>query len=631
MAFKKEIKNNVIITFPENTFSKIPLVIFVSGVTSVANADKVGMEKFTPASLKQKVIIIYKNHGMTPSIKECISIGQNTAKQYNIEISDIKVLGFSGGGQDIRDEISDEYSYIGLIDPSVHPNLERFESVASRIRMTYNPSQWGGKNKKLGENQPVFGKQVIEKGGKAELTDWIHIEAPAKFLQLFEAEIAKPVDDPKKNTIQATSVISPGVQPQFGNPPISSVPIIPPKPIPIGDFERRQNYSSIDKLGPTLDRKTTTINGVIAYAAQNILYKNNTLEGIDNFKGQVLRVQKITADKESTDSVSFLGRLLGNDVIKCKVRIPEVHLTLPIPSSFDTNENDVKIIDIYPDFVYDPLFPAFQDIQVGAIVEVTFENLSNFTGGRILNVVGQQANPMSQTLSGVVGAVNTARAFLGAGIDAIFKSASANNNKLITEKQFKKMFPELSSQTISFYTESLNAILPLYGINTPFRVAAFIGQAGAESRFKYLTELPSKYNKKNINDPSEPVGTLYEGREKGLGNTEPGDGPKYKGRGLLQITGRDNYTKVNNLLQKIDKNIDIVTNPDLVASDLRVSILASCEVWGLNGRSQKMLTYADNWDIVSISIAINGGERALKERIELSNLAKSILTGATGV
>jgi putative chitinase len=136
--------------------------------------------------------------------------------------------------------------------------------------------------------------------------------------------------------------------------------------------------------------------------------------------------------------------------------------------------------------------------------------------------------------------------------------------------------------------------LPMYEINTALREAHFWAQAAHETGgFKYMFE---------IWGPT-PVQTKYEGR-KDLGNTESGDGFKYRGRGIFQLTGRANYKKYGDLLQ-----LDLVGNPDL-AADPEIALRIACEYW----RSRKINDCADKDDVVAVTKKINGGTNGIADR-----------------
>jgi putative chitinase len=125
-------------------------------------------------------------------------------------------------------------------------------------------------------------------------------------------------------------------------------------------------------------------------------------------------------------------------------------------------------------------------------------------------------------------------------------------------------------------------------IDTPLRMAHFLAQLAHESgEFRFTEELAS--------------GKAYEGRAD-LGNTQPGDGPRFKGRGLIQITGRDNYTAYGR-----DRGRDFITgeNPKLLASDPLTAVDASCWFWN----KKRINDLADKDDVLKVSIRINGRNR----------------------
>jgi putative chitinase len=155
---------------------------------------------------------------------------------------------------------------------------------------------------------------------------------------------------------------------------------------------------------------------------------------------------------------------------------------------------------------------------------------------------------------------------------------------------------------------TIQDVLARYQINTPLRIAHFLAQVAHESDgFCTCEEYAS--------------GAAYEGR-KDLGNTQPGDGKRYKGRGLIQLTGRANYKTYGGRIGE-----DLVGNP-VRAADPPTSLILACEYWkntrgGLN-------QFADKDDIVTITRAINGGLNGLDDRKQYLAKAKKILAGAPG-
>lgn len=189
---------------------------------------------------------------------------------------------------------------------------------------------------------------------------------------------------------------------------------------------------------------------------------------------------------------------------------------------------------------------------------------------------------------------------------------------LITLEQLKKIYRNGKEEKLKLYVEAFNQVFPKFEINTPKRIAAFLGQVAVESgELKYDRELPSRWNKKNPKDPNEQTGTLYENR-KLLGNNKPGDGPKYIGRGILQLTGRANYTDMSKKL-----NRDLVNNPDL-ACDPMVSVEIACQYF----KDRKLLAFADAWNLDEVTKRVNGSAKLHHDqRVAYSEMALRVLSG----
>lgn len=129
-----------------------------------------------------------------------------------------------------------------------------------------------------------------------------------------------------------------------------------------------------------------------------------------------------------------------------------------------------------------------------------------------------------------------------------------------------------------------------YDVNTPRRLRYFLAQCAHESAgFRVTEEYAS--------------GKAYEGR-RDLGNIHKGDGVKYKGRGLIQLTGRYNYRKYGKIM-----GLDIETNPELV-KEFPIALEISLAYWKSHGLNK----LADEGKFKTITRRINGGFNGLKDR-----------------
>lgn len=172
----------------------------------------------------------------------------------------------------------------------------------------------------------------------------------------------------------------------------------------------------------------------------------------------------------------------------------------------------------------------------------------------------------------------------------------------LTKEQIKKIMPYASAANIDKYLPHLNDTMQSFEINTPLRQAHFLAQLAHESgSLKYVREIAS--------------GEAYEGR-KDLGNTHPGDGVRFKGRGLIQLTGRTNYEQFARVVPEADimNHPERIENPDL-----------ACLVAGWFWSEHALNDIADRDDVVRITKIINGGRNGLAERMEYLNKAKLVL------
>ena len=144
-----------------------------------------------------------------------------------------------------------------------------------------------------------------------------------------------------------------------------------------------------------------------------------------------------------------------------------------------------------------------------------------------------------------------------------------------------------------------------YDITTPAQVAAWLAQVGHESgRFRYVREIWGP----------EPWQLRYEGRAD-LGNVQPGDGKRFMGRGLIQITGRANYARCGDAL-----NLPLLEQPELLEAPIHAAMSAA---WYWDAHNLNDL--ADQHDIKGITKLINGGYNGLADRSALYHRALAIL------
>ncbi len=171
----------------------------------------------------------------------------------------------------------------------------------------------------------------------------------------------------------------------------------------------------------------------------------------------------------------------------------------------------------------------------------------------------------------------------------------------VTVKQLRAIMPRLTENRANQFLKPLNDAMKEAEINTPKRQAAFLAQIALESgELKYMEEIAS--------------GEAYEGRAS-LGNTQPGDGKRYKGRGPIQLTGRNNYRKAGTALK-----LDLEGKPELAAQPD-----VGCRVAGWFWKTHGLNDLADKGEFRQITRRINGGYNGEARREEYYKRAKDAL------
>ena len=177
---------------------------------------------------------------------------------------------------------------------------------------------------------------------------------------------------------------------------------------------------------------------------------------------------------------------------------------------------------------------------------------------------------------------------------------------MITGAQFRQLFPR--AQDPDSWAESMNNVFPTYEINTPRRVAAFLAQCGHESGGWTTFEENLNYSAKGLNGifkkyfptlesaqpyerkPQMIANKVYGGRM-GNGPESSGDGWKYRGRGPIQLTGKDNYRAFAKEMFEDWENL--FENPDWVTSDRDIALMSAIWFWNKN----KLNVQSDSGDI----------------------------------
>ena len=195
---------------------------------------------------------------------------------------------------------------------------------------------------------------------------------------------------------------------------------------------------------------------------------------------------------------------------------------------------------------------------------------------------------------------------------------------MITAEQLKQL--KISEE----WLEPLNDTFQRYAINTPLRMAAFVGQCSHESgNFKVLVEnlnysaerlcevWPSRFPTLESaqpyhRNPDMIANKVYSGR---MGNSDDGDGALYIGRGCIQLTGKTSYTLAGDAL-----NVDFMHSPDLVSIPKYAALTAG---WFWNKR--ELNKEADAKDYTGMTKKINGGLTGLDDRVAKIKAALLIL------
>ena len=192
---------------------------------------------------------------------------------------------------------------------------------------------------------------------------------------------------------------------------------------------------------------------------------------------------------------------------------------------------------------------------------------------------------------------------------------------LVTFDQLNDFFEDTDEEVLQKYVEPLNEVLEFYEINTPQRIAMFLAQCGHESGgFRVIKEnlnysaagLRKTFAKYFPNDAianeyakkAEKIANRVYANRMGNGDEASGDGYRYCGRGLIQLTGHDNYKAFS-----IDMEMDFAEATEWLSTE-EGAVWSAGWFWD----SRELNKWADKGDILTVTKKINGGTIGLEDR-----------------
>jgi len=197
-----------------------------------------------------------------------------------------------------------------------------------------------------------------------------------------------------------------------------------------------------------------------------------------------------------------------------------------------------------------------------------------------------------------------------------------SQKNIITVDILQEAFPQSKKERLEYYYSAILQTFEKFDINTPERKAAFLSQCAHESgnfnivveNLNYSSEAlmrvwPRHFTTHEVaqqyhRQPERIANRAYANRM-GNGPESSGDGWKYRGRGLIQITGRNNYTACSKGL-----GLDLINNPELLEKS-PAAVLSAGWFWNEN----KLNLIADTEDITLLTRRINGGVHGLQDRL----------------
>lgn len=492
---------NFIGTYPEKTegMTPIPLVLFIGGILEKAYAHKEHLCNTTSDSIKQKAIFVFGNIGS--NIKEMYSYGIELSKKSGIEISDNKLLLYSGGSEKAVPNLGAiKLSLIGMIDPTPL-SKDRFKYISgyeSRIRMVYKPEEWP---KQLADRQPAYVNLINSKGGKASLVKFAHRLMPENFFRIYGQEVINPVITQPEQTTDTTTQTTqtqqptateqtatqaqPVSQPTFStgqqgtlNPRIDSAVVSRM----MKEYEKLSLSDDEDITTPTLDN-STSIDGFIKYFIEKH-HRENFLKEDEELTGTVFRVPRLYTDTGYSHQQIISTLQTSPREFYYKVRVHKLDSNYEeMPDTFDGTPEDIAKINKYRDF----LAPSNLKLKVGDTVSVTLGDMLRYKHGMIIRRIPESsadlifppvAEPASSANIGNYG-IPVSNGSYTPGVKSAILPFNINENKNYQKLRFNYNISFIDEnfrvylQRSASYKNYVTRIARIYGI-PPNLILAFI-------------------------------------------------------------------------------------------------------------------------------------------------------------
>lgn len=208
---------------------------------------------------------------------------------------------------------------------------------------------------------------------------------------------------------------------------------------------------------------------------------------------------------------------------------------------------------------------------------------------------------------------------------------------MVTRAQLKELYPRATDTLLDAMANQIGGLFQQFGITTPLRIQFFLAQIGHESGGGTVREENMNYRAARIREvwptrfaseaaakpfahqPEKLANKVYADRM-GNGPPESGDGFRFRGRGLIQITGRDGYKNVGR-----EAGLELVGSPQL-AFEPKHALLIACAFWKWKGVN----TVCDTGNFVNVTKRINGGTVGLADRRAWLDKVRRVLAPSAG-